>query len=53
MRGGMNSTGNMTRGVLPSHQVSAVLPEGWSNIKSGKLPALEAGCFDALITVDS
>jgi len=53
MRGGMNSTGNMTRCVLPSCQVVTVVQEGWSGIKNGKLPALEAGRFDALITTPS
>lgn len=38
--------------ALPSHEVSTVVVEGWSGIKNGKLLALAAGRFDALITVD-
>ena len=38
--------------ALPSHQVSTVVREGWSGIKNGKLLALAAERFDALITVD-
>ena len=38
--------------ALPSHQVSTVVREGWSGIKNGKLSALAAERFDALITVD-
>jgi len=40
------------RQALPSHQVSTVVQEGWSGIKNGKLLALAAAGFDALITVD-
>jgi predicted nuclease of predicted toxin-antitoxin system len=40
------------RQALPSHQVSTVVQEGWSGIKNGKLLALAATGFDALITVD-
>ena len=40
------------RKVLPSHQVSTVVQEGWSGIKNGKLLALTAANFDAFITVD-
>ena len=38
--------------ALPAHQVSTVVREGWSGIKNGKLLALAAERFDALITVD-
>jgi predicted nuclease of predicted toxin-antitoxin system len=38
--------------ALPSHQVSTVGQEGWSGMKNGKLLALAADTFDALITVD-
>lgn len=40
------------RRALPSHEVSTVVMEGWSGIKNGKLLALAAQRFDALITVD-
>jgi len=40
------------RKALPSHQVSTVVREGWSGVKNGKLLALAASNFDALITVD-
>jgi predicted nuclease of predicted toxin-antitoxin system len=38
--------------ALPTHQVSTVPQEGWSGVKNGKLLALAATKFDALITVD-
>jgi predicted nuclease of predicted toxin-antitoxin system len=38
--------------VLPAHQVSTVVLEGWSGVKNGKLLALAATNFDAFITVD-
>lgn len=38
--------------ALPGHQVSTVVREGWSGIKNGRLLALAATEFDALITVD-
>jgi predicted nuclease of predicted toxin-antitoxin system len=40
------------RRALGSHQVSTVPQEGWSGVKNGKLLALAATRFDALITVD-
>jgi len=40
------------RRSLPSHQVSTVVQEGWSGVKNGKLLALAAAGFDALVTVD-
>jgi hypothetical protein len=40
------------RRALPSHQVSTVGLEGWSGVKNGKLLALAAARFDALVTVD-
>ena len=40
------------RKALPSHEVSTVGLEGWSGIKNGKLLALAAAGFDALVTVD-
>jgi predicted nuclease of predicted toxin-antitoxin system len=40
------------RQALPTHQVSTVVQAGWSGIKNGKLLALAATGFDALITVD-
>ncbi len=40
------------RRALPSHQVPAVVFEGWSGIKNGQLLALAAAKFDAFITVD-
>ena len=40
------------RKTLPSHEVSTVGLEGWSGIKNGKLLALAAAGFDALVTVD-
>ena len=40
------------RRLLPMHQVSTVGLEGWSGVKNGKLLALAANKFDALITVD-
>jgi predicted nuclease of predicted toxin-antitoxin system len=40
------------RRSLPSHQVSTVVQEGWSGVKNGKLLALAATGFDALVTVD-
>ena len=40
------------RKALPSHEVSTVGLEGWSGIKNGKLLALAAAGFDALMTVD-
>jgi predicted nuclease of predicted toxin-antitoxin system len=40
------------RQLLPTHQVSTVVQAGWSGIKNGKLLALAATGFDALITVD-
>jgi hypothetical protein len=40
------------RKALTSHQVSTVPEEGWSGVKNGKLIALAAAKFDALITVD-
>jgi predicted nuclease of predicted toxin-antitoxin system len=40
------------RRSLPSHVVSMVVYEGWSGIKNGKLLALAATKFDALVTVD-
>lgn len=38
--------------ALPNHEVSNAVREGWSGVKNGKLLALAAGSFDALITVD-
>lgn len=38
--------------ALPAHQVSTVVQAGWSGIQNGKLLALAAADFDALITVD-
>ena len=38
--------------ALPAHQVSHAVREGWSGVKNGKLLALAAISFDALITVD-
>lgn len=38
--------------ALPKHQVSNAVREGWSGVKNGKLLALAAASFDALITVD-
>jgi predicted nuclease of predicted toxin-antitoxin system len=40
------------RQALPAHQVSTVVQAGWSGIKNGRLLALAATGFDALITVD-
>jgi predicted nuclease of predicted toxin-antitoxin system len=40
------------RQALPTHDVSTVVQAGWSGIKNGKLLALAATGFDALITVD-
>lgn len=40
------------RNALPSHDVSTVGLEGWSGINNGKLLALAATNFDALVTVD-
>jgi len=40
------------RKALPGHDVSTVGLEGWSGIKNGKLLALAAVGFDALLTVD-
>ena len=40
------------RKALPSHEVSTVGLEGWSGIKNGRLLALAAVDFDALVTVD-
>jgi hypothetical protein len=40
------------RRSLPSHQVSTVVQEGCSGVKNGKLLALAATGFDALVTVD-
>ena len=40
------------RRSLPNHEVRTVVEMGWSGIKNGKLLALAAHDFDALITVD-
>ena len=40
------------RKALPSHVVTTVGEVGWSGIKNGKLLALAAASFDALVTVD-
>jgi hypothetical protein len=40
------------RKALPQHEVSTVVREGWSGVKNGKLLALAAAQFDALVTVD-
>ena len=40
------------RRALSGHQVSTVVLEGWSGVKNGRLLALAATKFDALITVD-
>ena len=37
---------------LPNHAVRTVVEMGWSGVKNGKLLALAAAEFDALITVD-
>jgi predicted nuclease of predicted toxin-antitoxin system len=38
--------------ALPNHEVSNAVRAGWSGVKNGKLLALAAASFDALITVD-
>ena len=38
--------------ALPSHTIRTVVEMGWSGVKNGKLLALAANDFDALITVD-
>jgi predicted nuclease of predicted toxin-antitoxin system len=40
------------RRSLPGHQVRTVVEMGWSGVKNGKLLALAATDFDALVTVD-
>lgn len=40
------------RRALPGHAVRTVVEMGWSGVKNGKLLALAATEFDALITVD-
>jgi predicted nuclease of predicted toxin-antitoxin system len=40
------------RKALPGHAVSTVVREGWSGVKNGKLLALAAERFDALVTID-
>jgi hypothetical protein len=38
--------------LLPSHDVKTVVEMGWSGVANGKLLALAAKQFDALVTVD-
>ncbi len=38
--------------ALPNHEVSTVVEVGWSGVKNGRLLALAAQSFDALVTVD-
>lgn len=40
------------RRLLPSHEVSTVVAEGWSGVKNGELLSRAATKFDAFITVD-
>ena len=40
------------RRSLPGHEVRTVVEMGWSGFKNGKLLALAAHDFDALVTVD-
>ena len=40
------------RRSLPGHSVRTVVEMGWSGVKNGKLLALAAHEFDALVTVD-
>jgi predicted nuclease of predicted toxin-antitoxin system len=40
------------RRALPDHSVRTVAEVGWSGISNGKLLALAADTFDAVITVD-
>jgi predicted nuclease of predicted toxin-antitoxin system len=40
------------RRALPNHDVRTVVEMGWSGVKNGKLLALAADEFDALVTVD-
>lgn len=40
------------RRSLPEHEVHTVVEVGWSGVKNGKLLALSAIEYDALITVD-
>ena len=40
------------RRYMPRHDVSTVVGVGWSGVKNGKLLALAAVSFDALITID-
>ena len=40
------------RKALPRHEVATVVQAGWSGIKNGKLLALAATRFEALVTVD-
>ena len=40
------------RRSLPEHEVRTVVEAGWSGVKNGKLLALGAVEYDALITVD-
>ena len=40
------------RRSLPKHEVHTVVEVGWSGVKNGKLLALGAVGYDALITVD-
>ncbi|MCA3501868.1 MAG: hypothetical protein IOD05_01085 [Rhodobacter sp.] len=37
---------------LPNHEVQTVVGAGWQGVKNGRLLALPASSFDALITVD-
>jgi predicted nuclease of predicted toxin-antitoxin system len=46
------SVPNRLRRSLPDHIVRTVVEAGWSGVKNGKLLALAAKDFDALITVD-
>jgi predicted nuclease of predicted toxin-antitoxin system len=40
------------RRYLTTHEVRTVVGEGWSGVKNGKLLALAAANFDALVTID-
>ena len=40
------------RRALPNHDVKTVVEMGWGGVKNGKLLALAASDFDALVTVD-
>jgi predicted nuclease of predicted toxin-antitoxin system len=40
------------RRYLPAHEVRTVVEVGWQGVKNGRLLALAAEAFDALITVD-